>query len=190
MDNVDLALIVQQTIARFTHNRTGAKPVVFVMMSPSVSRLPWGDAALSEFVRLFLYEALLSNDPDAAIEVFLRRRAVLRDMTDFVGIHPSYWVQLRVSGRGLKRNERLVEDIFSGVGYRLEEWVGLDNSDARLGIFGTKTKNGAKMVFYLESTRRALKCDLLLPVFEYAPLAASAPGNGGSHRATGLTKAS
>ena len=177
MENVDLALIIQQTIARFTQNRTGAKPLVFVMMSPSVSRLEWSDGALAEFVRLFLYEALLSNHPDAAVEVLLRRRAALRDLTDFVGIHPSYWVQLRVSGRGLKRCERLIEDIFSGVGYRLEEWVGLDNSDARLGIFGTKSKSGAKMVFYLESSRRALKCDLLLPVVENATVAASAPGD-------------
>jgi hypothetical protein len=176
MENVDLALIIRDTIARFTPNRKSTKPLVFVMISAEVSRLAWADGTLAEFVRQFLSEALLSNDPDAAIEVLLRRRAELQDMNDFVGIHPSYWAQLRVSGRGLKRSERRIEDIFSTVGYRLEEWVGVDHSDARLGIFGANSEN-AKMVFYLESGRRALKCDLLLPIFEDGPLTTSAPGN-------------
>ena len=176
MENVDLELIIRHTIARFTQNRTGPKPLVFVMISPGVSQLAWDDCALPEFVRQFLYETLLSSNPDAVVEVLLRRRQVLRDMNNFVGIHPSYWVQLRVSGRGLKRSERLIEDIFSGLGYRLEEWVGVDNADARLGIFGAKSKSGAKMVFYVESARRALKCDLLLPVFEHARIPAAASG--------------
>ena len=161
MEKVDFELIIQQTIARFTQNRIGVKPLVFVMLSPSISQLAWGDGSLQEFVRLFLYEALLSNHPDAAVEVLLRRRAELKDINEFVGVHPSYWVQLRVSGRGLKRSEPLIEDIFTGVGYRLEEWVGVDNSDTRLGIFGPKNKDGAKLVICLEARRGILKCDLI-----------------------------
>ena len=180
MEKVDLELVIQQTIARFTQNRSGTKPLVFVMISPSVSQLAWGDGSLQEFVRLFLYEALVSSNPDAAVEVLLRRRAELNDMNDFVGVHPSYWVQLRVSGRGLKRSEPLIEDIFAGVGYRLEEWVGVDHSDSRLGIFGPKNKSGAKMVICLESRRGTLKCDLLLPVFECAPVPGLAAGNANS----------
>ena len=180
MEKVDFELVIQQTIARFTQNRIGVKPLVFVMLSPSISQLAWGDGSLQEFVRLFLYEALLSNNPDAAVEVLLRRRAELKDINDFVGVHPSYWVQLRVSGRGLKRSEPLIEDLFTGVGYRLEEWVGVDNSDTRLGIFGPKNKGGGKLVICLESRRGILKCDLLLPVFEYAPVPGLAAGNGDS----------
>jgi hypothetical protein len=176
MENVDLALIIRETLARFTHQRTRTRPLVFVMISADVSRLAWADGTLAEFVRQFLYEALLSSNPDAAVEVLLRRRTELRDMNDFVGIHPSYWAQLRVSGWGLKRSERRIEDIFSTVGYRLEEWVGGDNSDTRLGIFGSKKQTDAKMVLCLESTSRAVKCDLLLPIFEDALLVVCAPG--------------
>jgi hypothetical protein len=82
-----------------------------------------------------------------------------------------------VSGRGLKRSEPLIEDIFAGVGYRLEEWVGVDNSDTRLGIFGPKNSGGAKLVICLESRRGLLKCDLLLPVFEFAPVPGLGAGN-------------
>jgi hypothetical protein len=176
MEKVDLGLLIQQTIARFNHNRVGEKPLVFVMISPSVAQVAWGDGILKEFVRLYLYEALLSSDPDKAVEVLLRRRAELKDMNAFVGVAPSYWVQLRVSGRGLKRNERLVEDLFTGLGYCCEEWVGVDDADTRLGIFGPKGKRDAKLVFGLELRRDTLRCDLLLPVFDYAPVPCLAGG--------------
>jgi hypothetical protein len=170
MEKVDLGLIIQQTIARFTQNRIGERPLVFVMISPSVSQVAWGDDTLAEFVRLFLYEALLSSDPDKAVEILLRRRAELKDINDFVGVHPSFWLQLRISGRGLKPSERLVEDLFLKLGYRCEEWVGADSSDTRMGIFGSKSKDHAKIVFCLNSKRETLKTDLLLPIFEYAPI--------------------
>lgn len=170
MEKADLGLIIQQTIARFNHNRVGEKPLVFVMISPSVSQVDWGDGGLKEFVRLYLYDALLSSDPDKAVEVLLRRRAELKDMNDFVGVAPSYWVQLRVSGRGLRRNERLVEDLFTRLGYCCEEWVGADDADTRLGIFGPKGKSDTKLVFCLDFRRDKLRCDLLLPVFDYTPV--------------------
>jgi hypothetical protein len=171
MEKVNLELLIQQTIARFKHNRVGAKPFVFVTISPSISQVAWGDDSLKEFVRLFLYESLQSSDPDRALEVMLTRRAEIKDMNNFVGVRPSYWVQLRVSGRGLRRSERAIEELFSGLGYHCEEWVGMENSAVRLGIFGTKFKDNEKMVFCLNSVRDTLKCDLLLPAFENPPLA-------------------
>jgi hypothetical protein len=177
MENVNLELIVQQTIARFKQNRSGATPLVFVTVSPSTSEIPWNDGSLKEFVRLFLYECLHRSDPDKAVEVLLTRRAEIKDMNDFVGVRPSYWLQLRISGQGLKRSERMVEDLFSGLGYRCEEWVGVDNSEVRLGIFGTKFNNVEKIVFCLNSIRGILKCDLLLPVFACAPVPSLAAGN-------------
>lgn len=170
MEKVDLKLVIQQTITRFTQNRIGAKPLVFISVSPSISQIVWDDGSLKEFVRLFVYECLHSSEPDKAIEVLLTRRAEIGDINDFLGLRPSYWVQLRLSGRGLKYNERLIEDMFRGLGYRCEEWVGLDNSEVRLAIFRTKFNNAATMVFCLTSVRDTLKCDLLLPAFEYAPV--------------------
>lgn len=54
-------------------------------------------------------------------------------------------VELRISGRGLKIGEQSVEDLFAEVGYRCEEWVGIERSDARLGIWDYRRaqfKNG------------------------------------------------
>ena len=77
---------------------------------------------------MFLYEVLLTNDPDAIIEITLRRKTELKDLNAFVGVRPSYWMQLRVAGRGLKIMEPLIEELFAEVGYYCEEWVGVQDS--------------------------------------------------------------
>jgi len=170
MERVNLGSVLEQAISKFSQNRIGDKPPVFVMISPALTPIPWHDRSLKEFVRMFLYEALLTNDPGATIEVVLRRKIELKDLNAFVGVRPSCWVQLRVAGRGLRVRELLVEELFAEVGYCCEEWVGVEDSTARLGIFGSKDKPELKMVFCVELNRNTLKCDLLLPVSETIPL--------------------
>jgi hypothetical protein len=164
MEHVNLGSVIEQAISKFGQNRIGEKPPMFVMISPSLAPIPWHDRSLKEYVRIFLYEVLLTNDPDAIIEVTLRRKTELKDLNAFVGVRPSCWVQLRVAGRGLKVMEHLINELFAEVGYRCEEWVGVQDSQARLGIFGNENKPDMKMVFCVESSRNILKCDLLLPV--------------------------
>ena len=166
MEHVNLGSVIEQAISRFSQNRIGEKPPLFVMISPPSTPVPWHDRSLKEFVRMFLYEVLLTNDPNAIIEITARRKVALRDLNAFVGIRPLCWMQLRVAGRGLKIREDSIEELFADVGYRCEEWVGVQDSQARLGIFASDKKPGVKMVFCLELSRNILKSDLLLPIFE------------------------
>ena len=170
MERVNLGSVLEQAISKFSQNRIGDKPPVFVMIPPALPPIPWHDRSLKEFVRMFLYEVLLTNDPDAAIEVVLRRKIDLNDLNAFVGVRPTCWVQLRVAGRGLRVREVLVEELFAEVGYCCEEWVGVEDSTARLGIFGSRDNPELKMIFCVELNRNTLKCDLLLPVSETIPL--------------------
>jgi hypothetical protein len=63
--------------------------------------------------------------------------------------------------------EPSVEELFADLGYRCEEWLGVENSKARLGIFGAVESSGQKLVFCLEWSHNMLKSDLLLPVIEH-----------------------
>ena len=74
MERVNLGSVIEQAISRFSQNRIGDKPPLFVMISPALTPIPWHDRSLKEFVRTFLYEVLLTNDPDAIIEVTLRQQ--------------------------------------------------------------------------------------------------------------------
>lgn len=175
METIDLATVIQEVISTFCRNRIGDKPHVYVMLAPALTQVPWENRALKDFVRCFLYDALSTSDPDAAIEVALRRRFPLKDLNVFVGIQPSYWVQLRVAGRGLRIIEPSVEELFADLGYRCEEWLGVEHSKARLGIFGAVESLGNKMVFCLEWSHTTLKADLLMPVIDDSPASRLAP---------------
>src|SRR5574341_1600430 len=164
MERTDLGTVMQEAIAKFNTNRIGDKPRVFVTLSPDLAHVPWKNHTLKDFVRTFLYESLSTSDPEAAIESPLRRRLALDDLSAFLGLQPSYWLQLRVSGRGLRILEPMIEDLFAEVGYRREEWIGVEASSARLGVFGASDAPMQKMAFCLESSRHALRCDLLLPI--------------------------
>jgi len=169
MEQLNLGAVIERAIIRFSQNRIGEKPPVFVTLAPALPRIPWKGAALRQLLQFFLYESLLTSDANAAVEISLRRRTALNDLTAFVGVEPSYGVQLRVSGRGLRVAEQFVEDLFAEVGYRCEEWVGRDGSAARLGIFGTIDAPRLKVVFLIESARQRRRCDLLLPVIDKFP---------------------
>jgi hypothetical protein len=170
MEQVNLGSVIEKSIARFNRNRIGDKPPVFVSLTPALTQVPWKNRTLTEFLQFFLYESLVTSRPDAPIEISLRRRPWLKDLTVFVGIRPSYWVQVRVSGRGLQIAERLIEDLFSEVGYRCEEWVGIAGCETRLGIFGTIDAPDLKMVFCIDSVKHRLRCDLLIPVIDDCPV--------------------
>jgi hypothetical protein len=177
---------MQEVIAKFDKNRIGDKPRVFITLSPDLTLVPWKNHALKDFVRTFLYETLLTSNPEAAIKVSLRRRLALDDLSAFLGIEePSYWLQLQVSGRGLRIVEPIIEELFDEVGYQREEWVGVEGSSARLGVFGAIDTPTHRIVFCLESSRHVFKCDLLLPVIDGAamPSLVAFPEN---QKATGL----
>ncbi len=168
MEKIDLATVIQEVISTFCRNRIGDKPPVFLTLAPAMTQVPWANRALRDLVHSFLYDALMASDPEAAIEVTLRKRFPLKDLNAFVGIQPSYWVQLRASGRGLRIIEPSVEELFADLGYRCEEWLGVEHSKARLGIFGAVESLGDKMVFCLEWSHTVLKADLLLPIIDHS----------------------
>ena len=169
MGKLDIGTVIHDAISRFSQNRTGAKPPVFVTLAPAMTQVQWKNQTAEGFIRRFIYETLLNSDPDAPIEVSLRRRSCLYDLNAFIGVKPSYWIQLRVTGRGIRVGEKLIDELFGELGFRLEEWVGVEGSETRLGIFATIDAPKLTMVFCLEWVRHKLKCDLLLPVDDERP---------------------
>ncbi len=166
MEKLDIGTVIQDAISRFSQNRSGDKPPVFVTLAPAMTQVLWENQSAETFMRRFVYETLLTSDPEAPIEVSLRCKPSLSDLNAFIGIKPNYWIQLRISGRGIRIGEKVIEELFDELGFRVEEWVGVEGSDTRLGIFGTIDAPIVKMVFCLQSVRHKLKCDLLLPIHE------------------------
>ena len=132
MERIDLAKTIEEATATFCRNRIGDKPPILVTAPASTTDIPWPDRKLQELVKLFLYETLLTNDPDAEVTVSLRRRSVLRGLGEFVGLQPSYWLHLRISGRGVRLSESFIDGslVMSAIGAR--NGSGLPNRRAAL----------------------------------------------------------
>jgi hypothetical protein len=161
---IDLGALVEEVILKFRRNRTGPKPTVLALIPPDLPLISWQDEGLKKFINYFLYPALLMNHPEMPIDIIIHERTGLKDLEGFVGLCPLYWIQLRLQGHGSGMNEKVVEEIVDDLGYRREEWVGVEGSNAQLVIFGPTDKNSPKMVFCLDLTSPIRKCDLLIPV--------------------------
>jgi hypothetical protein len=166
MGRIDLTKTIREATATFCQNRIGDKPPISVTVPAINTDIPWPDRKLQELVKLFLYETLLTNDPDAEVTVSLRRRSQFKDLSEFVGVQPSYWLHLRISCRGVRLCESFIDEFFNDVGYKSTEWVGVAESETRLGIFTACDMPDIKIVFCLDDGRFTRKSDLLLAVSE------------------------
>jgi hypothetical protein len=144
----------------------GIKPTVFVVIPPNLPLILWQDSSLERLLKVLLYDALLTNNPEKPIHVLVHERTRLTDLEGFVGVSPLYWIQLRIQGSGPGAMDNLVEERFKELGYRCEEWVGVEGSNAQLAIFSPAGKSEPKMVFCFDINKAIQRCDLLIPVPE------------------------
>ena len=171
MNEIDLKNLIEEVVLKFNKNRTGTKPIVIVTVPSEVPNLSSQDARLAKLLRLFLYEVLLMNEPEAPVQLLVHKRSRLRDLEAFVGVSPQYWIQLRIAAHGPCIPEKLIEERSREVDYRCEEWVGVEDSDAQLVILSPMNANGQKMVFCVDASKRIRKCDFLIPVNQPASFA-------------------
>jgi hypothetical protein len=170
---VDLNDLIVQAVARFAQNRSGPRPSIRAKLPPEIPVISWRDESLGRFIKRFLYQALTANHPDIPVRVAVNERRRLSDLETFVGLYPLCWIQLRIEGHGSGMSDGLVEELFRDFAYRCEEWVGVEGSDAHLGIFAPVDNGGPKIVFCADIARPTWKCDLLIPVSEQLALSAS-----------------
>ena len=166
MEQIDMGELVERVVVKFSQNRMGIKPTVFVVIPPSLPLILWQDSSLERLLKVLLYDALLTNNPEKPIRVLVHERTRLTDLEGFVGVSPLYWIQLRIQGSGPGAMDNLVEERFKELGYRCEEWVGVEGSSAQLAIFSPAGKNEPKMVFCFDINKTIQRCDLLIPVPE------------------------
>ncbi|TMA12000.1 MAG: hypothetical protein E6J89_06080 [Deltaproteobacteria bacterium] len=164
MKEINLGEVIEGVISKFCRNRTGPRPRLLAKIPPNLPYLSWQDDGLERFIKHFLYHTLLMNDPETPVQVIVHERTSLADLEDFVGVYPAYWIQLRIQGHGSGMIESVVEEVFSDLGYRCEEWIGVEGSSAQLAIFSPLDREEPKMVFCVDTVKGIWKCDFLIPV--------------------------
>lgn len=166
MEQIDMGELVEGVILKFSQNRMGTRPTVFVVIPPNLPLILWQDGSLERLLKVLLYDALLTNNPEKPIRVLVHERTRLKDLEGFVGVSPLCWIQLRIEGNGPGILDNLMEERFKELDYRCEEWVGVEGSNAQLAIFSPTGKNEPKMVFCFDVSKAIQRCDFLIPVPE------------------------
>jgi len=156
--------LIDDVICKFRRNRTGPQPKIVVKIPLDLPLIFWQDHGLERFIKNFLYHALLANNPERPIQILVHQRSRLADLESFVGVAPLCWIQLRVEGHGSGMIQSAVEEIFDALGYRCEEWVGVEGSESQLAIFKPTKNSEPKLVLCIDSAKNEWKCDFLVPV--------------------------
>jgi hypothetical protein len=164
MKEFKLQGLIEEAIAKFAQNRSGPRSSVQAKIPPDLPLITWSDEGLPRFIKSFLYHALTVNNPETPVRIAVNERARLSDLEAFVRIVPVCWIQLRITGYGSAVTDGVIEDLFRELGYRSEEWVGVEGSESQLAIFSPCGGSEPKIVFCLNLARAMWKCDLLIPL--------------------------
>jgi len=161
MREMDLTHLMQGLVA-------GIGSPVHLSLPPNLSRFPWQDRSLEALIERFLHRASSISQPARPVRIAVRRKAKMPDLEKFFGIPSSYWIQLRIQWRGSAGFDGGARRILEDLGYRCEEWVGVEDSGQQLAAFCLGTGKEPKLVFWTDSRRESHKCDLLIPVSRFS----------------------
>jgi hypothetical protein len=162
MREMDLASVMQSIVLRRNRILDGIGSSMQLTLPLNLSKFLWHDRSLEKLIEKFIHHVSLISQPARPVRVALRQKARMLDLEKFFGIYPSYWIQLRIEGQGPAVFEAVARPIFEDLGYRCEEWVGVEDSGQHLAAFCLETEHDLKLVFWADNPSR--RCDLLIPV--------------------------
>jgi hypothetical protein len=94
----------------------------------------------------------------------------MADMEEFFAISPVHWLQLSAKGFIENGFENSVRGVLIALGYRCSEWIGVEDSEARLGAFHYGDSEDLALILYVQDQGFRRQCDFLIPVTESAVL--------------------
>jgi hypothetical protein len=158
---MDLTNLMQDVVA-------GIGSPVHLSLPPNLSRFLWHDRSLETLIERFIHWASTISHAAGPVRIAVRQKAKMQDLEKFFGIPSCHWIQLRIQWRGLAGFDGDARRILEDLGYRCEEWVGVEDSPQQLGAFYLGTDKEPKLVFWTDSRRDSHKCDLLIPVARFS----------------------
>ncbi len=162
MREIDLATLMREIVLQ--RNASSCGPSLQLSMPLNLSPFLWFDHRLETLIERFINSATSICYPARAVRIAVNQKAKLTDLEKFFGIYPSHWIELRFEAQGPAGFEEGARKIFEDLGYRCEEWVGVENSGQQLASFCLGTERGPKLVFWVNNQRSIRKCDLLIPI--------------------------
>jgi hypothetical protein len=125
MTEIDLREVVEQVRTKFHEKGLGATPKVFMTVAPNLRNWASANDNIEELIKASLYVCFLTNDLRRSIRI-IKMRSKLKDLEAFIGVCLPFNGYSCMSKAGSSIVESVIQEKFGQLGYRCEEWVGVE----------------------------------------------------------------
>jgi hypothetical protein len=166
--NVDDNL--RKIVLRLNKKHKNVGPLIHLSISPLLSEFSWHGDKLEALVEPILLRALAFSRQARPIRVAVRIKKRMADLERFFSIFPVHWLHLSAKGVFENGFENSVREVLISIGYQCSEWIGVEDSEARLGAFYYGASKDLALILYVQDQGSRRQCDFLIPVTESASL--------------------
>lgn len=166
--NLDANL--KKIVYRLNKNNKNPGPSIHLSISPLPPGFSRQGNKLETLAEQFLMRTLAFSDPTRCIRVAVRLKRRMADLEEFFSISPARWLQLSAKGALESGIEDSIREVLSDLGFRCSEWIGVEDSEARLGAFHYGASKDPALIVYVQDQGSRRQCDFLIPVTEDAVL--------------------
>jgi hypothetical protein len=164
---------IEEIILKFNRNFKNHETPVYLTLSPALSAFSWYQNRLEMLLERFLERVIAVTRPQGGIRVALCRKKQMSDVESFFSISPAFWCHLSVDGLAEAGFENAAIEVLKDLGFHCGEWVGVEDSDSKLGAFHLEDSNAPALILFVKDVRLRRHCDFLIPVAESISLFAA-----------------
>jgi hypothetical protein len=145
-------------------------PSIHLSLSPSIAGFSRHEGKLEALAEQFLIRTLEFSSHARCIRVAVRLKRRMEDLEKFFSIFPVQWFHLSAKGDLETGFEGSVREVLKDLGFRCSEWIGVEDSEARLGAFHYGASKDLALIVYVQDQGFSRQCDFLIPVTDAAVL--------------------
>jgi hypothetical protein len=161
---------LRSIVLRLNKKRKNFGPLIQLSISPLPSGLSWHGNKLEALAEQFLICTLAFSSPARCIRVAVRLKRHMVDLEEFFSVSPDHWLHLSAKGALETGFEDSVREVLNNLGFRCSEWIGVEDSEAKLGAFHYEAFKDLALILYVQDQGSRWQCDFLIPVSEAAVL--------------------
>jgi hypothetical protein len=161
---------LRRIVLRLNKKYKNPRPLIHLQISPLLSGFSWHEEKLETLAEQFLSHMLAFSNQARSIRIAVRLKRRMADLEEFFAISPVHWIYLSAKGAFENGFETSVREALNILGYRCSEWIGVEDSEARLGAFHYGASKDLALILYVQDQGSRRQCDFLIPVAESASL--------------------
>jgi hypothetical protein len=166
--------IIRSAIFRLDSRPSRSKSSLQVSIPLVLSEFQWNDRNFESLIEKFLEHVLEISIPAGVVRVAVHEMKRKTDLEEFTSVHPEYWLHLSVESQAETGYEGGAKQILQDLGYQCAEWIGLEESESKLGVFRFGTQDMPALILFIQNRRALRNCDFLIPVVDLLPSSAQA----------------